>query len=161
MQTAIIREENRSEPTSPTAINVRAPILLAGEIEIAAAPELVWDVLTAIDDWPSWNSDVRAATLEGELAEGSIFRWRSGTSLTSTITHVEPPRLIRWTGTSMGLSAVHVYELELREGKTLVRTEESAEAERLATRPRPVEVDNSARARDGERLDPNDTPTRR
>ena len=122
MQTALIQEEHLSESTLPTAINVRAPILLAGEIEIAAAPELVWDVLTAIDDWPSWNSDVRAATLEGDLAEGSIFRWRSGTPLTSTITHVEPPRMISWTGTSMGLSAVHVYMLELREGKTFVRT---------------------------------------
>lgn len=88
-----------SDVGATPAINVRAPVLLAGEIEIAAAPERVWDVLTTIDDWPSWNSDVKAAALEDDLAAGSVFRWKAGTPLTSTITHVERPRMIAWTGT--------------------------------------------------------------
>ena len=39
-------------PDPPTSINERAPVVGTSEIEIAAAPEVVWDVLTAIDGWP-------------------------------------------------------------------------------------------------------------
>jgi hypothetical protein len=112
--------------TAPT-INGQAPVLLAGEIEIAASPELVWDVLTAIDDWPSWNPEVSAAALEGELAPGSVFRWKAGLTLRSTLKHVEAPRMIAWTGSSMGLDVVHVYGLEPRDDKTFVKTVESVE----------------------------------
>ena len=122
---------------TPPAINRRAPILLAGEIEIAAPPELVWDVLSKIDAWPSWNPDVKAAALEGDLAAGSVFRWKAGAKLTSTLTHVAPQRMIAWTGTSMGLNAVHVYTLEPRAAATIVKTEESVEGllARLFKRP--------------------------
>ena len=109
-------------------INAQAPVVLAGEIEIAAAPELVWDILTTIDGWPDWNKDVRAATLDGTLAAGSNFRWKSGPStIRSTLRHVEPQRMIAWTGKAMGLSVIHVYALEGRDDRTLVRTEESVE----------------------------------
>ena len=76
-------------------INERAPVVAAGEIEIAANPQIVWDVLTAIDRWPSWNPDVKAVSVSGAVAEGTDFRWKSGTgTITSTIWRVEPPRLI-------------------------------------------------------------------
>jgi hypothetical protein len=126
-----------SKAAASHAINRRAPILLAGEIEIAAPPEVVWDVLTKIDAWPGWNPDVKVAALEGDLATGSVFRWKAGAKLTSTLTRVEPHRMIAWTGKSMGLSAVHVYTLEPRHGATIVNTEESVEGllARLFKRP--------------------------
>jgi hypothetical protein len=94
-------------------------------------------VLAKIDAWPSWNPGVKAAELEGDLATGSVFRWKAGAKLTSTLTHVEPQRLIAWTGTSMGLNAVHVYTLEPRDGVTIVKTDESVEGllARLFKRP--------------------------
>ena len=100
----------------------------ASEIEIAAAPELVWDVLTAIDRWPSWNPQVKSMEMQGAIAEGSQFRWKAGPgTITSTIRRVEAPRLIAWTGKTLSIDAVHVYTLEARDGKTFVRTEESYE----------------------------------
>jgi uncharacterized protein YndB with AHSA1/START domain len=41
-----------------TEINEQAPVTGASETEIAATPELVWDVLTAIESWPNWNPAV-------------------------------------------------------------------------------------------------------
>jgi uncharacterized protein YndB with AHSA1/START domain len=40
---------------SLSGINEEAPVVGRSEIEIDAAPEVVWDVLTAIERWPSWN----------------------------------------------------------------------------------------------------------
>jgi hypothetical protein len=103
-----------------------APVAGEAELEIAAPIEIVWNVLSAIDQWPTWNPDVRSASLEGPLAEGSVFRWKAGPgTITSTIQRLEPPRLIAWTGKTFGIRAFHVWRLEEGEGRTLVRTEES------------------------------------
>ncbi len=59
-------------------INTLAPAVGSGEIEIAASPEIVWEVLTALDRWPTWNPDVTAVTVQGPLAEGTEFRWKKG-----------------------------------------------------------------------------------
>ena len=107
-------------------INTAAPAVARGEIEVEAAPEIVWDVLTDIANWPSWNPDVKSATLEGRLAAGMQFRWKAGPgTITSTLQDVEPPRRIDWTGSTFGIKAIHVYELEQRGGTTLVRSAES------------------------------------
>lgn len=110
----------------PTGINERAPVVGASEIEVAAAPEAVWDVLTAFDRWPSWNPDVKSMSMQGAVVEGSVFRWKAGPgTITSTIRRVEPPRLIAWTGKTLGIRAIHFWWLEPRDGRTFVRTEES------------------------------------
>ena len=111
-----------------TEINEGAPIVLGGEVQIAAPPEIVWDVLTKIDGWPSWNPEVKSASLEGDLAPGTVFRWKAGSSrLVSRLLHVEPPGEIAWTGKAMGLNVIHVYGLEPSNGGTSVRTHESVE----------------------------------
>jgi hypothetical protein len=53
-------------------------------------------------------------------------------TIESTIQRVERPRLIAWTGKTLGTKAIHFRYLEPREGKTYVRTEESYEG--LVTR---------------------------
>jgi len=66
--------------------------------------------------------------MEGELTEGSRFRWRAGPStITSTLQRVERPRLIAWSGKTVGLRAIHVYRLEAHGAGTLVSTAESWE----------------------------------
>ena len=113
---------------SLSLINEGAPVVAAVELEVAAPVETVWDVLTAVERWPTWNPDVKAASLEGGVAEGSVFRWKAGPgTITSTIQRVDRPRLIAWTGKTFGIDATHVWRLEQEHGKTLVRTEESYE----------------------------------
>jgi uncharacterized protein YndB with AHSA1/START domain len=112
--------------TSISEIDTKAPVVGSSEIEIAAAPEVAWDVLTAIDRWPSWNPAVKSVSFEGGLDEGSKFRWKAGPgTIKSTIRDVEAPWRIAWTGRTFGIKAIHVHTLEPRDGRTFVRTEES------------------------------------
>jgi hypothetical protein len=103
-----------------------APVVAAAEAEIAASPETVWDVLTGFEDWPAWNPAVSSVSFEGGVVEGAAFRWKAGSArLTSTLQRVERPRLVGWTGKTMGIRAVHVWRLEARDDGTFVQTEES------------------------------------
>jgi uncharacterized protein YndB with AHSA1/START domain len=123
MKTRVIQDD--AEPAE-NGINQAAPVVASGETEIVAACEVVWEVLTGIEQWPSWNPDVKSVSMHGALSEGSEFRWKGGPgTITSTLEHVEAPRRIAWSGTTFGIEAMHVYALEARDGVTLVRTEES------------------------------------
>lgn len=109
-------------------VNRSAPVVAGAEIEIAADPEAVWEVLTGFEDWPSWNPAASSVSLEGGVEEGSVFRWSAGRArITSTLRRVERPRFVGWTGKTTGIRAVHVWHLEPRDGETLVRTDESFE----------------------------------
>ena len=107
-------------------INRNAPATAEGELRIDADPQTVFSVIAAIDQWPSWNPDVKSVTLQGPVQPGTGFRWKSGPStLTSTLQVVDPPAEIAWTGTTMGLRAVHVFRFQASDGGTLARSEES------------------------------------
>jgi uncharacterized protein YndB with AHSA1/START domain len=103
-----------------------APVKSKREIEIAAAPEAVWDVLTRFERWPEWNPQVKSMSFDGPLAPGSEFRWKAGPgTIVSTRQQVEPPRRITWLGRTMSIKAVHEWRLEPRDGETFVETEET------------------------------------
>ena len=110
------------------AVNENAPVVSSAEGEIAAPIDDVWRILTAIEQWPMWNPDVKSVSIDGRVAKGAMFRWKAGPStISSTVTRVDAPRLIAWTGKTLGISAIHVWHLEQRDGRTHVRTEESYE----------------------------------
>jgi hypothetical protein len=112
--------------TAAGDLNEEAPVVSAREIDIEAAPEVVWGVLTDFGRWPRWNPDVKSMFAPVDVAGGSEFRWRAGPStITSKIRRVEPPRLIAWTGATLGINAIHYWWLEPRNGTTFVRTAES------------------------------------
>ena len=107
-------------------VNKEAPAIATGDIEIRAKPEVVWDLLADIDNWPRWNPDVKEAKVMGGLRESSVFRWKAGPgTITSTLEKVDRPREIGWRGKTMGINAVHVYKLEPSAEGTKVHTEES------------------------------------
>ena len=108
-------------------INRGAPAIAEGHLEIKAPPATVWSIISDIESWPTWNPDVSQAKLDGPLAVGTGFRWRAGTPLRSVLRVVEPPREIAWTGTTMGIRAIHVYRFDPRNGGTLASSEESWE----------------------------------
>src|SRR4051794_20536206 len=110
-----------------TVIDTTAPVTSEQSTEIAAAPEAVWDVLTAVEGWPRWNPDVKSMEIDGEFARGATFRWRAGGSkLVSEVQEAQRGRVAAWTGRTMGIKAVHVYRFEsLPGGGTRVTTEES------------------------------------
>ncbi len=109
-------------------IHEKAPAVARAQIEIAADPESVWRLLTDLERWPTWKSDVRSVALHGSLAPGSLFVWKTGPgTIRSTLQEVDPPRAIGWTGSTFGIKAIDVFRLEPRDGGTLVKEEESWE----------------------------------
>ena len=109
-------------------INHQAPIFAHKELFIQALPDIVWKIHTAINDWPQWQSGIDMAKLEGPLAIGSVFRWKSGgLAISSTLQVVEPNQQIGWTGKALGTRASHIWILKPHNDGTLLTTEESME----------------------------------
>ncbi len=109
-------------------INRNAPVHTTQEIEIAANPEVVWDVLTDIAHWPAWNKDITWVNMNGALTEGTTFNWKAGPgTIQSTLQNVNPTQEIVWTGTTLGINAVDAFHLERHADHTIVREEESWE----------------------------------
>lgn len=107
-------------------INQKAPVVERQELFINASPEQVWEVLASINEWPLWQSEVTEAKLEGQLSEGSIFKWKAGgISFKSKLHTVKPFQKLGWTGTTLGASAIHNWSIEPQENGSLVRVEES------------------------------------
>ena len=83
-------------------------------------------MLTDIDNWPSWNPDVKNVSFNGDVSVGSIFKWKAGPgTITSTFQEIYRPKLLVWTGKTLGIKAIHVWNLIPYENKTIITTEES------------------------------------
>jgi uncharacterized protein YndB with AHSA1/START domain len=111
-------------------INPDAPVITRDEILIAAPIQTIWDVQTDVAAWPSWQSDVDGAQVDGPLTVGSVFTWQTaGLDITSTVEEVDAPHRIVWGGPAQGIVAVHVWTLDEQDGGVLVRTAESWEGD--------------------------------
>ncbi len=109
------------------AIQQDAPVKARVEMQIAAPPAKVWDLLIDAPNWPRWCPQIESVTAPGELAMGTQFVWKSGgTTIHSEVHLVEPDRRLSWTGISYPARAVHVWELKATpDGGTLVTVKES------------------------------------
>ena len=103
-----------------------APVFAEGRIDVDATPERLWDLMADIERWPAWNPDVRSVTMRGPLAEGTVFRWKAGpATIESTLRRVERPRVLGWSGRTMGIRAMHVWRFNPSDGRTTASMEES------------------------------------
>jgi hypothetical protein len=108
--------------------NRDAPVFSEGRIEIAASPAALWDLMADIEGWPKWNPDVREVSVQGDVAEGTVFRWKAGPgTITSILRLVDRPRALGWTGRTFGINAIHVWRFEPRGPATIASMEESFE----------------------------------
>jgi len=109
-------------------INQQAPLVAHREIFIQASPVDVWKIHTAINDWSQWQPSIDMAKLEGSLAVGSFFQWKSGgLTINSTIQVVDPNQQIGWTGKALGTRASHIWIFKPHNDGTMLTTEESME----------------------------------
>ncbi|GJM27725.1 MAG: hypothetical protein DHS20C17_03600 [Cyclobacteriaceae bacterium] len=107
-------------------INQDAPVKSHSEIVINAPTEKVWNILTTINDWPNWQTEVTESTLKEDLKEGVVFKWKAGgLSFTSQIHTIEPKIKLGWTGKTFGASAIHNWFFRGEGEKTTVYVEES------------------------------------
>lgn len=109
-------------------INERAPVTCSKQIVIKADKAKVWEVLTNIEQWPSWQTDISRTKLNGPLQENITFNWTSGgANISSTLHTIDEERILGWTGKSMGIFAIHNWIISEVEAGTLVQVEESME----------------------------------
>jgi uncharacterized protein YndB with AHSA1/START domain len=107
-------------------INENAPARARAEIMINADPESVWNVLIDVKNWPNWNPDVKNVVMDQKFIVGSEFKWKAGPgTITSKLQEIEKPKLLVWTGKTMGIHAVHVWRLKPINGQTIISSEES------------------------------------
>jgi hypothetical protein len=57
-------------------IDRNAPATAEGELGIDADPSTVFSVIAAIDQWPSWNPEVKSVRVEGPVQPGTLFRFQ-------------------------------------------------------------------------------------
>ena len=101
------RDDHLQARAGDPVVDGGAPVVSSAEAEIDAPIEHVWSILTAFERWPAWNPDVKSASLDGPVVEGATFCWKAGPStISSTIVNLDGPRLIAWTGRTLGIRAV-------------------------------------------------------
>ena len=111
-----------------TSVNKNAPVKAKKDIQINASPSQVWELLSDINNWHEWNNDIKESKLNGSLAVGSTFDWKSGgTKIHSTLHTVTPHKKLGWSGKAFGSFAIHNWTLTDVNGSTKVVVEESME----------------------------------
>jgi short-subunit dehydrogenase/uncharacterized protein YndB with AHSA1/START domain len=94
----------------------RPPIVVDNEITIQASPERVWDLLTDVENWPSWYRDCRWVRRESAAPGASdrmmAFRWKAHpVRLRSTVVTADRPRTFTITADAIGLHADRTFTL--------------------------------------------------
>ena len=96
------------------------------EITINAPAGRVWRLLTDVERWPEWNPAVATAAMQGPLRVGTLFVWKSqGFQVSSTLSEIDPPTRLSWTGSAFGTRAFHLWEIETVGDTVLVKTFET------------------------------------
>ncbi|MGV9356493.1 SRPBCC family protein [Streptomyces misionensis] len=107
-------------------IDKDAPVVVRLSTVIDAPVERVWALHTDVDSWAEWNADVDQAKLDGPLAPGNSFNWKThGLDITSTVREIVPGERIVWGGPANGIEGVHVWTFEQSGDRVTVGTEES------------------------------------
>jgi uncharacterized protein YndB with AHSA1/START domain len=98
----------------------------SGAITIKAPIERVWGLVVGIDAWPQWNKAVQSARMEGPVARGGRFDWKSrGFGIHSTFETVIPFTRVSWRGETLGTHAVHRWEFRATPDGIVVTTVET------------------------------------
>jgi uncharacterized protein YndB with AHSA1/START domain len=108
----------------------RSAFHAVNELQIPAAPELIWAWLIRPDLWPSYYSNAKFIKhLDGPwpvIELGSRFRWWSfGAFVTSEVVEYVPAERISWDASELGGNGYHGWLLRPQDGGTFVRTEET------------------------------------
>jgi len=92
----------------PTEVDRRAPVVSEHHIEIDAPRDEVWRLHCDVNAWPTWQSDIKEASLDQDLTPGASFSWSTyGMAITSTVYEVQRGTRIVWGGDANGITGIH------------------------------------------------------
>lgn len=102
---------------------------VSNEIEIPAAPDIIWAWLVRAAQWPDWYPTIRRVAIEGgvrELGPGTRFSWGIfGVTLASRVEEFVPFERLAWSAQFEGVDAYHAWLIEKKAGGCRVLTEEN------------------------------------
>jgi hypothetical protein len=108
-------------------IDGEAPVRASHEIRVDAPVERVWELLSDVSGWGTWDPAVHDVHLDSTVAEDARFAWGNGRArIKSRFAVVDSARELTWTGVFSGAKAVDRHVLEATDdGATRIRCEES------------------------------------
>jgi uncharacterized protein YndB with AHSA1/START domain len=110
------------------SINYHAPVKCSSEVVIKSSPAKIWSVLTNIDQWAKWQTDISRSKINGELKPDTTFDWKTGgINIHSRLHTVDAFQNFGWTGKTLGMFAIHNWTITESNGKSQVSVEESME----------------------------------
>jgi ligand-binding SRPBCC domain-containing protein len=93
-------------------------------IDIAAAPERVWAVMSDLDRWHEWTPSIRGITRQGgaPFATGTrvVIRQPKFPPAQWTITNVQPGRSFTWVSRAPGMQVTGTHAITATEGGSRV-----------------------------------------
>lgn len=94
-------------------VDPNAPVYSEKTIDIQAAPETVWRILSNIDEWRAWQPNVSESKLQGNLTASSTINWKcDGSKRNSIIDEVETTSKLAMSWKGLGMNAAHRWDLE-------------------------------------------------
>ncbi len=108
----------------------RATFFVHNQIDIAASPQTIWDVLIEAETWPAWyegafNVEVPDSP-DGRLTPDASFTWKTmGFNFTSVMTEWEPPYRLAWESRRGAIQAYHAWLITPVDGGSRLVTDES------------------------------------
>lgn len=76
--TAVVLLEKNNHHTPTKQVNPDAPAQTRQTMRIDAPPKKVWQLLSQINEWSSWQLDIEAPHFNGPFRAGTSFDWQSG-----------------------------------------------------------------------------------
>ena len=103
--------------------NHEAPAIAEADMFIDAPIQVVWDILSDFERWPTWNKSVSRMRVDGPVKVGTTFEWLADHwRITSRLEEVDPPRRIAWSGETLAIRAMHIWDLAEEGQGTRVHT---------------------------------------
>ncbi len=117
------------EARKPRILGTGKPaVAVEREVWIQADSARVWEVLTDVPRWSRLHRGIAFARLQGELAAGTKLHWRvDGMNVTSTLSEVDPERVLAWKGKCLGARIHYRWDLEPTASGTRVRAVEAVD----------------------------------
>jgi uncharacterized protein YndB with AHSA1/START domain len=84
------------------------------EVEVSAAPQVVWEILMDAEDWPGWYLGAKNVKLLDEnstqIKADSKFSWQTmGLDFVSTIREFEPYSRLSWESERKSIQGYHAW----------------------------------------------------
>lgn len=114
--------------------NEQRPVVAVAETTVPVAIETVWDILTNLEKWPDWHHGVSRIRVKGQrkipvkipVKIGTVFYWTSGMfRIKSELMEVDVPNRFVWSGNTLGMRALRVWQFERRKDHIHIRATET------------------------------------